>query len=112
MTLLATTAINVLRPSPGADIDPYVISDDTTDDVVASGVPAHISSPSGRERVAGAGQEAVEFQLICDTTEIQNNDRVRDLNTDEMYEVVWSESRKGLGLDHTVAGLSKVTGQA
>lgn len=113
MTLpLSTTTIAVKRTAPGSDIDPYVVSDNASDTTVATGIAAHISAPSGRERVAGAGQEAVEFLLSCETTDIGNNDRVVDLETNETYEVNWAENRRGLGLDHTVAGLSKVTGQA
>lgn len=110
--ILATTKIEVLRPSSGADTDPYVVSDDSVDSVVVTGIPAHISAPSGRERVAGTGQEAVEFRLHCDVADIENNDRIYDLNTEETYEVIWAENRRGLGLNHTVAGISKVTGQA
>lgn len=113
MTLpLSTTTIAVKRTAAGSDTDPYVVSDNTSDTTVATGIAAHISAPSGFERVAGSGQEAVEFRLACETAAIGNNDRIIDLETNEIYEVIWAENRRGLGLDHTVAGLRKVTGQA
>lgn len=105
---LATTTIAVLRVEEDETRDPYDAAPDP--DTVASGVRAHISSPGGSENVAGGSQEVVTFRLDCDPTDITNTDQVQDETTDALYEVVWVEQRQGLGLDHTVADLKRVTG--
>lgn len=112
MIPLATTTITVLRPSPGADIDPYVVSDDAADTEVVTGVPAHISTPSGREAIVGGSQETIDYRLNCGVIDLTYTDRVRDDTTSELYEVSWVAERHGLGMAHIAAGLRKVAGAA
>ena len=107
---LATTTIAVLRAPADASRDPYDVQPEP--ETVASGVRAHISSPSGRERVAGGSQEVVEFRLACDLTDLRHTDRVQDEQSGATYEVVWARARQGLGLDHVEAGLRQVNGVA
>jgi hypothetical protein len=49
----------------------------TTYTARASGVAAHISSPSGSERAGSDGGERIDAVLLCDTT-VARNDRVTD----------------------------------
>ena len=105
---LATTSIAVLRVPTDATRDPYDAQ--PAPETVVSGVRAHISSPSGRERVAGGSQEVVEFRLACDSVDLRHTDRVQDEQSGAIYEVVWARSRQGLGLDHVEAGLKQVSG--
>lgn len=107
---LHTTTISVLRLSTDPARDPY--DSQPEPEVVATGIRAHISSPSGRERVAGGSQEVVEFRLSCDPVEIRHTDRVQDEQTGAVYEVTWARERQGLRLDHTQAGLKQVSGVA
>lgn len=113
MTLpISTTTITVRRPAVGSDKDPWVVSDDTSDTNVVTGVRAHISTPRGSELNSGGAQENVSFLLNADPCDLHNTDRVYDERTEELYEVIWTEGREALGLDHVVAGLSKVRGTA
>jgi hypothetical protein len=107
---LATTTVAVLRVPADTARDPYDAQ--PAPETVASGVRAHISSPSGRERVAGGSQEVVEFRLACDPVDLRHTDRVQDEQCGAIYEVVWARPRKGLGLDHVEAGLKQVSGGA
>lgn len=107
---IATTTIAVLRVPTDVSRDPYDAQPDP--ETVVSGVRAHVSSPSGRERVAGGSQEVVEFRLACDPTDLRHTDRVQDEQSGATYEVVWARPRQGLGLDHVEAGLKQVTGVA
>lgn len=100
---LATTTITVSSRTV-AD-DPY---DSTpTPATVATGVAAHISSPSGRETVRGGSQEVIDKVLAADPVALTHTHRVTDDVTGDVYEVVWVDQRVGLGLDHTVAGLRR-----
>lgn len=78
----------------------------------AAGVGAHISSPTGNERNAnGGGRETIDARLYADLTAgMAHTDRVVDNGTGLTYEVVWVQTRQGLGLDHTAAGLRRITG--
>lgn len=111
MTLpLATTTITIKRVL--ADLsttDPYEAT--AVPETIASGIRAHISSPSGSELVGGAdSQESVTFRLDCDPTDLAHTDIVTDETTGQDYRVTWARSRSGLGLDHVEAGLLQVTG--
>lgn len=99
MTLLTTTTVLVQRPSAAEPFEPVAYTD-------GERVRGHISNPSGRE---AGGQEDVEFRLDCEPVALSHADRVVDAEG-AVYEVVWARQRKGLGLDHTVAGLRQVEG--
>lgn len=112
MLPLATTTISIKRPSVGTDIDPWVSGDDSADTTVATGIGAHISTPSGFERAVGGSMENVTFHLNAEVCDLTNTDRVYDERSGLTYEVVWVEPRSGLGLDHMTAELRKIVGAA
>lgn len=106
MTLpLSTTTIAVVETD--GDGDPY---EDAAVATIATGVRAHFSTPTGRERVAGGQQSAVDMVLLCDIVELTSTHRVIDENTDQAWSVQWVEQRLGLGLDHVEAGVNRVSG--
>lgn len=101
--LLPTTTVTVEATSRP---EPYEAATTTAR---AAGQAAHISSPSGSERVGDAGGERIDAVLLCDTT-VARGDRVTDEATGTVYRVAWVHDRTGLGLDHTRAGLVATTG--
>lgn len=103
MTLLTTTTITVYRPAEG---DPY---ESAALSVVAEGVAAHISSPSGAERDIGGSQTEIDAVLLADTLDLNQTDQITDERGDT-YRVAWVRHRVGLGLDHTKAGLKVFQG--
>ena len=102
--LLTTTSVTIEAASTP---EPF---ETTTYTTRASGVAAHISSPSGRERVGDAGGERIDAVLLCATTTVERGDRVTDAATGDEFRVAWVLDRTGLGLDHTKAGLVRTTG--
>lgn len=104
---LATTTISVLRRDVD-DVDPYDTPPAAS--TIAAGVRAVIGSPAGAEDITGAEQETVTFRLDCDPTDLQHRDQVVDDQTGDVFDVVWSRDRTGLGLDYTQAGLRQVQG--
>lgn len=100
-----TTTVAVRRasePEPG---------EGRTFATTATGVRAVIGSPSGRDQLqAGGGREVVDAVLNCDPISAAHTDQVVDEATSETWEIVWLEQRRGLGLDHTRAGLKRVAG--
>lgn len=106
--LLTTTTVTVTRPTAG---DPYETSAGET--TVASGVAAHLSSPSGAEIDRGGQLEQVDAVLLAAPgVDLRHTDLVTDDVTDEQYRVAWVEARQGLGLDHVKAGLTRWHGAA
>ncbi len=105
MTLtLTTTTVTI---SDGDTPEPY---EGTTWTTRHTGAPAHISSPSGRERVGSDGGERIDAVLLTEV-EVWRGDRVTDASTGDVYRVAWVLERTGLGLDHTKAGLVRTTGE-
>ena len=102
--LLPTTTVTVADASTP---EPF---ETTTYTARASGVAAHISSPSGSERAGSDGGERIDAVLLCDAT-VARNDRVTDELTGAVYRVAWVHDRTGLGLDHTKAGLIYADGE-
>lgn len=106
--LLSTTKVTILRPATG---DPYETAASET--TIASGIKAHISSPSGSEQAIGGQLEQVDAVLLCESGHgILHTDLVYDDETGERWRVVWVRERQGLGLDHTKAGLVAFAGGA
>lgn len=109
MLPIATTTIAVVRPNPSDE--PYETPGAPS--TVATGVRAVISISRGDETTAGGDQEVVYFRLDCDPiagVTLDHGDRVEDLGTGEVYEVLWARMARGLGLDHYEAGLKQVDG--
>ena len=104
----ATTTIAVLRAGAGASDDPYDPQPER--ETVASGVRAHISTSTGYEQTQGGSQSIGDFRVTCDPTDIRHTDRIVDEVTGEEFDVEWATPRRGLGLDHTFAGLKQVKG--
>lgn len=95
---LATTTITVSRVPVDPTRDSYDAPPAAV--VVASGVRAHISSPSGTETQLGGTQAVENFRIDCDPVDATHVDTVTDERTGVTYEVLWAVSRYGLGLDH------------
>lgn len=107
--LLSTTTITVRRPD--GDGDPYDVQ--VAETVTATGVPAHIGSPTGGDTRAGGEREVVDATLILDPSPaLTLRDEVDDETTGETWQVVWVRQRHGLGIDHQRAGLRSVKGAA
>lgn len=107
---LATTTVRVER----APVDPTRDGYDPKPAlaVVVSGLRAHISAPSGTEVLAGGSEQRIDRHLDCDPTDLRHYDEIVDELTGLRYQVVWTESRTGLGLDRMEAGLRRVEGLA
>lgn len=68
--------------------------------------PAHISAPSGSERMGGEGSERIDAVLLVEhTAEVSAGDRVTDTATGLVYRCSFTTDRQGLGLDHHRCGL-------
>lgn len=106
MIPLSTTTVQVDRPTVGADA--YELSTYTT---VATGVPGHVSGPSGSEQRGSGTQESVDGTLsVGYGVDIERQDRVTDEKTGDVWMVSWTRTRRGLGLDRRTVGLTAVTG--
>lgn len=104
MTPLATTTVTVLEPGAHEPAEP------ATWTTLVEGVAGHLSSPIGLEALGV--QEIVDYRLDCEPVALDSTHRVTDDTTGETFEVVWARTRRGLGLDHTVAALRHVAGVA
>lgn len=110
MLPLAPNTVTVTRPA-GLTGDYEDATASTT--AIASGARCAISAPAGTDLVAGGQKEVVDAVLTFPATpELAHTDLVVDDDTDDAYRIVWVRRRRGLGLDHQVAGLRAVTGAA
>jgi hypothetical protein len=107
---LATTTVTVLRPTAGADADPYATQPAPA--TVASGVRAVVSGRSGGGTEVGGQEAVVTATLLCDVADLRHTDRITDAATGETWEVVWPSKVTGFGLDHLKAGIRLTRGQA
>lgn len=103
MLPVATTTVT-LKDRTVTD-DPW--DEAATESTAARSVPAHLSSPSGREIQRTGSQQVLDKVLTCEVVDLTHVQQVIDDSTGQPYEVVWVDQRKGLGLDHTVAGLRR-----
>lgn len=110
MVPLTPNTVTIVRPAgTGGDADDTA----TTPTTIAAGLAVAIVSPNGADAVTGGQKEIVDAVLLAPTTpELEHVDLVTDDDTDQDYRVVWVRRRRGLGLDHQVAGLRAVTGGA
>lgn len=68
--------------------------------------PAHVSAPTGTERVGGQGVERIDAALYVDEdVTLAAGARITDQGTGLVYRLAWSTPRQGLGLAHQRAGL-------
>lgn len=106
--LVATTTVTITRPLGTGD--PYETPSSSD---VTSGVPAHISAPTGNDaRVGGDRETVTAVAYLPAATIIDRTSIVTDAATGDTYGVVWTRPRRGLGLDHVVAGLVATKGAA
>lgn len=105
--LIPTTTGSILDPGDG---DPYETAEPS---VVATGIDAHLSSPTGTEVTRGGQLERIDTVLLAPPgIGLQHTHLWRDDATGETYRVSWVEVRRGLGLEHTKAGLARYQGAA
>lgn len=104
---LATTTITISRPPDDTDVDGYDAPGTQT--LIASGVRAQISSPSGRNTVLVGNRTVYVWKITADPCDLRSDDTVTDAEG-EVFRVQWARQRRGLGLDHTTGGLIQVEG--
>lgn len=108
MIPLATTTIAV---EVTAEAEP---GEGRTTATAATGVRAVIGSPSGVEAYApGGGTSTISHGLRADPVPelVDHTCIVVDEATGDRFETRWVVHRRGLGLDHTVAGLVHKVGR-
>lgn len=110
MIPLATTTVRVDRVPLSAVRDSYDTPPAAV--TVVASARAHLSAPSGAERLAGASETVIDRHLDCDVCDLDHRDTVTDLTTGTTYTVVWVHKRLGLGMDRMEAGLRVVEGLA
>lgn len=105
---LTTTTITIRRVSSDPARDPYDVQPEPA--TVASGIPAHIYSPTGEEQEAGGSRSNTYRRLACNLADLTENDTVLDEATSVEYHVEWVNKVLGFGLDHMQARLRLTTG--
>ncbi len=104
----STTTITVLRSPVAGDYDePYSGSTPADRTPVYAGVRAVIDRGTGSQRIAGGEQEVVDALLVCDPTPLSYRDQIRDDNTGDVYDIVWTIA---YAPSHNEAGLRLVRG--
>lgn len=109
----ATTTLRIERQlGPNSTlVDPEETSTSVSWQQIATGVRAHISLPTGSERIVGGTQEQVVFRFQCDLTDVEHTDRIVDETTGLTYQISWVHPRYvGFGLEHVTGGLQQVRG--
>lgn len=107
MLPLPTTTVTfyaMAEPEPG---------EGRTASPIASGVPAHIGSASGSERIA-AGGGASRVDAVCWSELVENippTGIVVNDETGDEWEIVAVFNQRGLGLDHTRTQLRATSGR-
>jgi hypothetical protein len=103
---LATTTVTA---STATETEP---GEGRTVAVLASGVRAVIAAPSGAEVAGpGGGSERLDAVLVADPIEdLTHKDLIVDAEGNE-FEVRWVAQRVGFGINHTRAGLTRLTGR-
>lgn len=101
-----TTTVTVSRPTALADpMEPASKVE------VIVGALAHISYPGGSEHRGTGSKRSFDATLFVDAgTDIQPQDQIVDTNTGVTWQVTWTRSRYGVGLDYCSAGLSRAEG--
>jgi hypothetical protein len=113
--LWPTTTVALLAPSeddlPDSPDDWGGAPDPETGyGVVARGIRAHLSSPSGAAAFSQEGNSVTaQYRLLADPCDIVDNMRIRDELTGLEYQVDWSLPRPE-PMAHVIAGVSRVVG--
>lgn len=104
---LVTITRNVFAGSPTPD--PLDSTPVVT--VIASGVRATVNPPvTATEKLVHGDRVVYKSKLTCDPTAVLVADIVADAITGITWAVTWVTQVKGLGMDHTLAGLRMVSG--
>ena len=117
MILLASTTISLLGTIeddvPGDPDDWGGAPDPETGyGVVAKGIRAHLSAPSGAAAFSQEGSSVTaQYRLLADPCAITDNMRIRDEVTGLEYQVDWSMTRPA-PMAHVIAGVSRATSTA
>lgn len=107
MIPLATTTVTVEQPAERADE-----MDGPSYETATGPHDAHVSAPSGSERVGGEGVERIDAVLfVAADVDISQGARVVDVGTSTTYRCSFATHRQGLGLDHKRCGLVAVEGR-
>lgn len=110
MLPIAPNTVTVTRPD---DQTGDYEDDANTSTTIAAATRCAITAPTGTDVVVGGQKEIVDAVLVFPATPaLDHTDLVVDDDTADAYRVVWVRRRRGLGLDHQVAGLRSVTGAA
>lgn len=105
--VLSTTTVTITGTT--ADADPY---DTDTATTVATGVRAHLSSPTGDDLAVGGDKEVITAVCYLPAgTAVLPSHRITDASG-LTHAVVWVRQRTGVGLDHVVCGIRSVRGGA
>jgi len=108
MVVIGTTTVTITGQA--ADVDPDEAATVVT---VASGVRAHLSSPTGIDVAVGGDKEVVDMVAYLPAgTTVEPSDRLVDDTTGITYSIVWTRARHGLGLAHVACGVRGVRGGA
>jgi hypothetical protein len=108
MIPLATTTVSVWR----------LPADDTRDGFdtpsvrqqVATGLRAHIGSPSTRTDISAGDKVVTDWRLDTDPFDFADDDQLVDENTGETYRLLGAVRRSGFGLDHCEGRVRQISG--
>lgn len=106
----ATTALTIDRTTLAAGVDPYD-PNPPAPVTIATGVRAVISTPSASTHLVGGMENVYNARLTCDICDLQTDDSVTETDGTQ-WRCLWVRPQVGLGVDHLVAQLRMITGNA
>jgi hypothetical protein len=108
---LANTTVTITRNVYAGTPTPDPLDSTPTVQTVASGARATIAPPKSAKETLIRGDHVVyESELVCDPTALQVADFVLDNSTGLTWSVLWVTQVTSLGMNHTQAGLRRLTG--
>lgn len=109
MIPLSTTTVSILRLKPGTENDePYAGPEPHNRDVVAIGVRAVISYPTGQVQFEGGQQNVARYTCVIDPTDVHYTDLIQDEQTGRYFKIAWLMDYIG---DHVEIGLYDTEGE-
>jgi hypothetical protein len=111
MIPLSTTTISVQR-NVAEDMgdDPYDSA--PVLQLVATGVRAVVTPPSGSARLVGGTRVDYSAQLHCDPVDLEPEDQIIDQCSGLTWTLLWAAQVNALGLVFTEGQLRRITGAA
>lgn len=104
MVPLVTTTVRVARLQQDG---PYT---NKTYITVCDKANGHISGVTGTSTNQGGIREVGDAKLLVEVdVALKTGDRIEDLTSSDVWDVLWVRRRFGLGLDYLEAGLQEVT---